>query len=495
MTLIRGELQSPRVQIACIGPAGEKLVRLANVMVGDGSSSRTGMGALMGSKNLKAIAVKGTKGVRVAESDLFMALAKDLEQRQFKCPNYPGLSMYGTTRLLNYWQRNNTIGMRNCQITGKWAGYDELSHETLQRKYFAKDYACFCCPLSCHSRWRIEDGPYAGEKGPFVEVGPIAAWGPTLDICYAPSVLKAVNLCNQYGLDALNCGELVAALTEWYQRGLITRADTGGIELSWGDHEAMLKIIPKIANREDIGNLLAEGGVRAAKKIGRGADKCITHCKGAMTTNGDHRVSKSWQLGLAVATRGSDHLRGATQGGIRDYTGKEAMELQLYSEGQAKSVYDVQCVCTMADALEICKFSTTRVGMATSLTDMAKLFSAATGVHVDEDGIREIADRIWTLERAFLVRQGVTREDDTHVGRWRNEPPNGGPIDGVPHDQKKWDKLLDEYYDLVGWDKETGAPTRRKLEALGLKDVADELERDAVPIKERRSKLPWVGEI
>lgn len=492
--MIRRELGDPRIQTVCIGPAGEKLVRLANVMVGDGSCSRTGMGAVMGSKNLKAVAVRGTKGVKVAQPELFMTLAKDLTQRQFRSPNYPGISTYGTTRLLNFWQRYRTLAIRNTQQTGSWAGAQELSHETLHKRYFTKDYACFACPISCHTRWEIKDGPYAGEKGPFVEVGPICTWGPILDNSYAPSILKATSLCNQYGMDVMNCGELMAAAAEWYQRGLITKADTDGIELEWGNYEAFLKMIPKIAERQGIGDLFAEGALRAARKIGRGAEQCLTHCKGATCMGTDSRYSKTWQLGLAVATRGADHLRGATQGAIKDYAGTEEMEKQLYVEGQGKAVYDTQILTTLADSLEICKFSTQRVGMAMSVKDMADLLSAATGMSgVDEDSLRTAADRIWTLERAFLVRQGVTREDDTLAGRWTEEPAHGGPLDGIPHNQEKWDRLLDEYYEFVGWDKKTGAPTRAQLESLGLKDVADELEKDAAAIKQRRGRLPWVG--
>lgn len=492
MSMIRKELGDPRIQIACIGPAGENLVRLANVMVGDGSCSRTGMGAAMGSKNLKAVAVRGTKGVKIAQPDVFMKLAKDLEQRQFKMPNFPGLSTYGTTRILSFWQRYNTMGIRNMQQTGAWSGYDEVSHETLEKRYFYKDYACFCCPISCHTRWKIKDGLYAGEKGPFLELGPISVWGPILDNACAPSILKAYNLCNHYGMDMMNCGELIATAAEWYQRGIISKEDTEGIELEWGNYEAYLEMIPKIAYKQGLGALLAEGGVRAAKELGKGAEKCITHGKGAMYAASDDRYSKTWQLGLAVSTRGADHLRGSTQGAIRDYAGTENVERKLYEKGQGKSVYDIQTLTTLADSLGVCKFTTTRVGMAMSLKDMANLFSAATGIKVDEEGMREIADRIWTLERAFLVREGVNREDDTLAGRWKEEAAHGGPVDGIPHDQEKWDRLLDEYYDLVGWDKKTGAPTRAKLESLGLKDIADELERDADAIRQRRNSLPWV---
>lgn len=489
--IIHDELRDPRIQIACIGPAGEKLVRLANVMVGDGSCSRTGMGAVMGSKNLKAVAVRGTKGVKVAQPEVFWKLAKDLEQRTRRSPNYPGLSSYGSTRLLDFWQRHGSMGMRNTQQTGYWSGYDKVSHKTLGEEYFFKAYACFGCPIHCCHRWAVKQGPYAGERGPVIEVGPIINWGPNLDNSYAPAIFRANTLCNQYGIDVNNCGEIVGAAAEWYQRGLITKEDTDGVELEWGNYEAMLAMIPKIADRQGIGDVLADGGVRAAKKIGRGAEKCITHCKGGMWSGDDSRFAKSFLLGLAVATRGADHLSGATTGGIKDYAGTLGMEDGTY-EGQASLVYDTQLIATMADTLEVCKWCTKRIGMEMSLKDMAELFSAAAGIKVDEDGMKEIADRIWTLERALIVREGVTRKDDILVGRLTDEPPHGGLLDGIAHDQVKWDKMLDEYYDLVGWDKKTGLPTRAKLEALGLKDVADELESTESARKERYARLPWV---
>jgi aldehyde:ferredoxin oxidoreductase len=236
----------------------------------------------------------------------------------------------------------------------------------------------------------------------------------------------------------------------------------------------MVEMCHKIANREGIGDLLAEGGIRAAKKIGRGAEKTITHCKEALWTTSDERHSKAFLLGIATSTRGADHLRGSTAYNL-DNVAPGSLELGTY-EGQVMPVYRVQCISTMADALEICKFHTTRVRMEISLRDMAELFSVATGITVDEEGMREIADRIWTLERAFSVREGISRKDDVLVGRYTDEPVHEGPLKGLRHDQEKWDRMMDEYYDVVGWDKRTGAPTRAKLESLGLKDVADELE-------------------
>jgi aldehyde:ferredoxin oxidoreductase len=229
----------------------------------------------------------------------------------------------------------------------------------------------------------------------------------------------------------------------------------------------MIEMVHKIANRKGIGNLLAEDAVRAAQKIGRGAEKFITHSKGALKTNVDLRVTPTYAFGHAVATRGADHLRGALP--AYDEPGKY--------EGIAQQIFNNTYTCTIADALELCKFNTPYLGMEMVLKDMAELYSLATGITTDENGMKEIGDRILTLERAFIVREGISRKDDILVGRYMDEPVHGGPWDGLAFDREKWDKMLDEYYDLVGWDKETGVPTRAKLEELGLQDITRELEK------------------
>jgi len=474
-SMIQEEFGDPRIRVACIGPGGENLVRLAVVAVGsDGSCGRTGMGAVMGSKNLKAVAVRGTKGVKVAQPELFRKLAYDLIQRLIRNPNYRRISTWGTTRLMAGQEAFGAQAMRNAQLSGHFDGYDEISPETLYEKYAIKDKGCFGCVNHCRSWFEIKEGPYAGEKGVGIEYGQELSFGPICDNSYAPAIYKASNVCDQYGIDTNNAGEMIAAATEWYEKGLITKEDTQGIELKWGDYETMIEMCRKIANREGIGDLLAEGGVRAAKKVGRGAEKTISHSKGALWTCSDERHSKAFLLGVATSTRGADHLRGATAYNL-DNVAPGSLELGTY-EGQVMPVYNVQCVSTMADALEICKFCTTRVKMEMSLKDMAEFLSAATGIKIDGEGMREIADRIWTLERAFITREGITRKDDILVGRYTDEPVHGGPLDGLAHDQEKWDKMLDEYYEVVGWDKNTGVPTRATLERLGLKDVADELE-------------------
>jgi len=466
--MIREEIGDPRVQVSCIGPAGENLVLFACIRVGfDGFCGKTGMGALMGSKNLKAVAVRGTKGVRVAQPDAFRELALNLKQRALQNPNYQPISTYGTARHLIQKQKMGTFANRNAQYAGPFAGYDEISPQTIREKYFIKDKACFGCVNHCRNWVEFKEGSNAGERGLFVEFGPTLSWGPMCDCSSAPAIFKANELCNEYGLESSETAQIIAATMEWYEKGLLNKQDLQGLDLKWGNSEAMIEMVHQIANRQGIGNLMAEGTVRAAKKIGKGAEKCITYCKGAIRSAGDVRGAIGYVLGLATSTRGPDHLRGSTA-----LYGKPGQY-----EGQAKVVYENQCVCTIADAVEVCKFSTSYSGMEVSLRVLATLFSLATGIEMDEEGMRKISDRIWCLERAFIVREGITRKDDVLIGRYTDEPVRGGSLDGFIHDQEKWDRLLDEYYDLCGFDKESGVPTRAKLESLDLEGVADELER------------------
>ena len=466
--IIKEEKGDPEIQMACIGPAGENLVRLAGVLIGiDGFGGKSGIGAVMGSKNLKGVAVRGTKGVKVARPDAFGKLAKYLIQRNFRNDFYPIFSAYGTPFLMIYKHLSATQTFRNAQQTGVWSGYDEVSHETLLKKYWGKFKSCFGCPIHCRHFYEIKEGPYRGLKSIGIELATQNSWGALCDNPYAPSLFKAFSLCQQYGLDQSECGQVVAAAMEWYEKGIITKKDTEGIELVWGNHDAIIRMVHKIARREGLGQLLAEGGARAADKLGKGAGKSISHSKGQLRTTGDLRTVPTYMLGQATSTRGGDHLRGAVP----------LSNLTWQDEGIAKAVYDSQCICTTADALEICKFSTTYINMEIGLKEMAELFSTATGIPVEEEGMREIADRIWNLERAFIVREGITRKDDIMIGRYMDEPIRGGSCDGLAVNRERWDKIMDEYYDLNGWDKKTGIPTRTRMEALGLRDVADDLER------------------
>lgn len=484
--IIKEEIGDPGVQIACIGPGGENLVRFACVVSNLGrAAGRTGMGAVMGSKNLKAIAVRGSKPVKVANAQAYREVTQRILQRELKNPYYPVLSTYGTPDITLPANEYGMLGVRNGRQTGGFEGIEEVRHETLKEKYWTRSRACFGCPIHCAHWFKIKEGAYAGERGEGLEYGTVGAFGPLCGNSYAPSLFKCHNLCNQYGLDTINCGEMIAIGMDWYDLGLITKEDTGGIALKFGNHEAIVEMVHQIAKKEGFGAVLAEGPVRAAKIVGKGAERCISHAKGWQYSIDDARAFRGFELNNATSTRGADHLRGlpfTDWAGLspkecKERFGTEKVGVPSSYEGKAKAVHYYRQICTLADALEICKFYTEWVGHEVNVKDMAELFSAATGIEKDEEGMKEAADRIYTVERAFLIREGITRKDDAIAGRQRNEPKPTGPYKGVAHDEKKWNKMLDEYYDLVGWDKESGAPTRAKLEALGLKDIADELER------------------
>jgi aldehyde:ferredoxin oxidoreductase len=466
--IIKGEKGDPEIQIACIGPAGENLVRMAGVLIGvEGFGGKSGIGAVMGSKNLKAVAVRGTKGVKVAHPETFAKLAKKLIQRLQGNSFYPLFSSYGTPMMMMFKHISATQTFHNAQQTGVWSGYDEVCHETLLKKYWGKYKSCFGCPLHCRHFYEIKDGPYRGLKGIGFELATQNSWGALCDNPYTPSLFQAYSLCQRYGLDQSECGQVVAAAMEWFEKGIITKKDTEGVELRWGNYEAIIKMVHKIARKEGIGELLSQGGAQAAAKLGRGAEKAISHSKGQMRTTGDLRTAPTYMIGQATSTRGGDHLRGTVPFSTMTWE----------DEGLVRSVYDNQCVCTIADSLEICKFNTTYINMEMGLKEMGEFFSAATGIPTDEAELRCIADRIWNLERAFIVREGITRKDDVMHGRYMDEPVHGGSCDGLAVNRERWNQIMDEYCDLNGWDKETGIPTRKSLEALGLKDVVDDLER------------------
>jgi len=465
--ILKEEIGDPRIQITCIGPAGEKLSKIACIIVGrDGAVGKGGLGAVMGSKNLKAVAVRGTKGVKVANPDTFMELAKTLRHRMMHHPNYPNVSTYGTTYGFTGRNAKGGLAMRNAQDSGSFEGFDAISPQTLRKKYTVKDKACLGCLIHCRQWYKVNEGPYAGLEGVGVEISVEESFGSLLNNSYAPFLYKGYELSNQYGMDSTEVGQVIAAATEWYEKGLIKKENLQGLDLRWGNYEAFMELACMIGEREGIGDLLADGSVIAAEKLGPEAEKCITHTKRQARTNVDVRCVTAYSFGLATATRGGDHLRGS----------KALFGEPGQYEGVPEAVYNHNLVCTIADALEICKFHTLYLRMLYDLKDMADIYEGVTGVKVDEKGMKKIADRIWTLERAFIVREGITRKDDFLVGRYMDEPMHGGPLDGLAFDREKWNKMLDEYYEIVGWNKD-GIPTRATLERLGLKAVADELER------------------
>jgi len=482
---IHRELGDPRIKIACIGPGGEKLVKYASIMFeGCHAVGRTGMGAVMGSKNLKAVAVRGTNGVKVAHPGPFMRLSQNLYERIVNSPVYKGLAYYGTSYFTVSQHKTGWLTAKNSQ-TNEWPDALKLGHRVLKKDYFVKELACTACPRHCNQAWVVREGPYAGLRGAKIEYGAIAGFGHGNLITDFGAIAKMNVLCDEYGIDVIEMGIALNTAIEWYEKGLLTKDDTDGIDLSWGNAEAAIEVVHKVARKEGFGNLMAEGAVRAAKQLGRGAEKYIsTYSKGLTYAMDDVRATKGYALNLATSTRGADHLRGmpglemipaaSTPESLEKRFGTAEAGIAT-SYKKAPLVVYTQNLCTLADCLQLCKYNTEFQGETINIEDIAGLFSLATGVDMDEKAISTAAERIYAVERAFLIREGITGKDDVLNGKWGREPIAGGPCDGEGLDPEKFDEMLKEYYRLRGWDA-MGIPTSATLSALGLEDVDENIK-------------------
>lgn len=486
-SIIRKELGDPRIRIACIGPAGENRVRYASLMTDYGNAcGKTGMGAVMGSKNLKAIAVRGTRGFPIADPERFKQAAREITKRITRGITYRPFSKLGTLMYLKQYDSVGRSLANNAQQTGGIEYIENYSSETMM-SHMERSVACFGCPIHCKHEFKIRKGKFKGEHGHGTEFCIMSAHGPGCGNKDEDVLLKINNICNDYGICGDTSGIVLSAAFEWFQRGIITGDDTDGVCLEWGNSEAQVDMLIKIINREGFGDLLAEGSAIAAQKLGKGADKCISHTKGGDLDFMDIRAVTGCALSDAVSSRGADPQRG-WPGAVEMYSLKPSTAKKLYGsekfavdpesyEGKGFIVNYFSNICTMCDTLGICKFTSEWSSSAVGMKEMAELISAATGVETDENQMTVIAERINNVERAYLVREGITRKDDMIHGRMMEEPVPSGPYKGKRLDKEKFQQMIDDYYDTVGWDKKTGAPKRDTLEALNLQDVAEELQR------------------
>jgi aldehyde:ferredoxin oxidoreductase len=483
---IHRELEDPAIKIAAIGTGGENLVRYASVMFEIcHAAGRTGLGAVMGSKNLKAVAVRGTKGVKVAHPEAFVRFAKELQERIVNNPGYKELATYGTPCLTI---GAHSRGLQSCKnsLTNVWPEIEKLDHRRLKRDYYVKALACTACPRHCNQAWVVRRGPYAGARGGKVEYAAIGTFGCACLISDFAAIAKMNSLCDDYSIDIIEMGDTLSAAMEWYEKGLVTKDDTDGIDLTWGNADGAIEVIHKVARREGFGNLVADGALRAAEQVGRGADGYISvHSKGMSMCTADVRPLKGYALSQATSTRGADHLRGGfaeqsnpLQATRRIYKERFGTEEAAFAGSYNKSTVTVysQNLCTLTDCLELCKFNTEYGGVAIDIKTLGNLFSLVTGVETDEKAMLTATARIYNVERAFLVREGMTRKDDVLGGKWGSEPIPDGPCKGERIDPEKFDKLLDEYYQVRGWDS-MGIPTASTLSALGLEDIAEEIKK------------------
>jgi len=478
--LIREDLGDPDVQVACVGPAAENGVRYAGIFTNlMRVAARTGVGTVLASKNVKAVAIRGHKPVGVADPDEFRDLLDELDEMIFNHPDYESRNRMGTTRLVTALNAMGILVTKHF-LTGVFPAADKVSGERLAEEFNVKNRACFACTAPC-SRWFVvPDGEHAGLSAEGPEFEPLGVFTARLCNEDLAAALKANDMCNRYGMDALTAGECIAMLMELYDRGMIGPDDVDGLDLSWGNAEAMLTLIDKIAHREGVGDLLADGAHEAAKKICDGAEQYAMHVKGLEIIQGEPRGLKGYGLGYCVASRGGDHLRAEPffemsedeEESIRRFGTPKAAYPHEH-EGKGRLVRYFEEWCAVIDSLNVCK-NTAICMEAMPFTMAARFINAVTGWDLTGDDVRKAGERIINTERAFCVREGITREDDRLPDRFLNEPlpDECGPSAGLVFELEP---MLDEYYEDRRWDNERGWPKRELLDDLQLTEIKEEL--------------------
>lgn len=470
--ILKAELEDEDIQIASIGQAGENQVRFAGVMNNlSRAAGRTGMGAVMGAKKLKAVVVRGTQGIQVADPVRLGQLSQELFARMQKANSWRLRSTYGTAMLVELYNSMGVLPTRNYQ-RGVYEKADEIDGHKLLNMYVVKPKACFACPVHCSHFYEIKEGEFAGLAGEGPEFETMCAFGSRCGNDNLASILVLNNLCNQYGLDTISAGAVLSFAMECYENGLITPRDTDGLELTWGNYKAMIELTHKIARREGFGKLLAQG-VREASRAIPGSERYALHIKGLETPEQEIRGLKSWGLGWAVSSRGADHCRSfplaettwSPEEAESVFGTKEAANRFAYN-GKAEMVKYYEEISAVGDSLELCRIA--QLGLNMPMDLIAEAVTAATGWRVAVDDLMRIGERIVNIERLFNLRQGLTPADDCVPARYREEKLPDGPGAGQTFDLEP---MLDRYYEIRGWDKTTGEPHPDTLKRLELKPI------------------------
>jgi aldehyde:ferredoxin oxidoreductase len=461
---IKTDLGDYYIRIAAIGLAGEKLSRIACIInEKTRAAGRTGLGAVMGSKNLKAIAVRGTNDIVPAKPDEFMEMVQEFHERM-KGPATQKYRTLGTAENVLVHNALYCMPTRNYN-NAHFEAAEKVSGEVLNEKFLAKIIGCNSCAMRCEHEVVVPEGPYKGTMTR-MEYETLWAMGPYCGIDRLDAIIKGMELANYYGMDAISAGVTVGFAMDCYENGILTQKDLGGIQANFGNSEALIQLLEKMGKREGIGDILAEGVRIAGQKIGKGAEKLAQHIKGLEVTGYDLRCLKTAALGFAVSFRGADHNRH----GAYAFDVKGKVNRLKAEKGRGKMVSDMEDTYALIDSLIICKFS--RGTYYKGLEEMAKLYSLVTGIDMTAEELKRSGERINTVARLINIREGLGRKDDTLPWKVMNVPiPDEGPVQGAVVTQEELDLLLDDYYAARGWTLE-GVPTLAKVKELGMDSLA-----------------------
>lgn len=453
--------EGERISVSSIGQAGENLVRYANILNERRTHGRGGAGAVMGSKNLKAVVVKGDGKIVLADEARFKEIVRRCTQKILAHPMIGRGGVFprmGTMMTVDLTQETGTFPTRNWQ-ENTFEDAERINGEAFL-KYAVKPRTCYACPIGCSRDTRVlRSGTEIITEGPDYET--IYAFGSNCEIRDPELIIAMDRLCDDYGMDTISCGVTIGFAMECFEKGLIGKEETGGIDLTFGNGDVVLEVITLIATREGIGKLLSEGVKRASEKI-KGSTEFAIHVKGLELPGYDPRGMKGQGLTYALSDRGACHVRSNT---LRAELLGLPKPIDRYAYvGKAEAVRDLQLKYALFDCVIACLFG----AFALTPEDYAEAISAATGWPITQDELLIVAEKAWNLTRLFNVREGFTRKDDTLPQRLFEQPSTKGPSKGHVVDRDAFKKMLDEYYEIAGWDKLTGIPTRKKLTELGI---------------------------
>jgi len=485
--IIKEELADNKIRIAQIGQAGENLVRFANIVNElKHFNGRNGLGAVMGSKKLKAIAVRGTKPINLFDKEKVSQVAKEITKRVMDNPLSRGLRELGTPAVVRGFYEAGCLPSYNW-TTGYFKEGENLTAETYNKTILKSTKGCYACPIRCKRVVEINkpglkvDPAYGGP-----EYETITSLGSLCGISDLKYIAKANELCNKYTVDTVSIGMVIAFAMQCYQEGLLTKEDTGGIELTFGNKEAILKMIEKITHREGLGDLLSQGSCLAAQKIGKGAEKFIHQVKGQEIPMHDPRVKTGVGLQYALSDYGADHMKAAHDPffkdkdsvGIKEMKGLgilEAVSLTDMGEKKVALFKLLDIYWTVFDILGVCDFGYVPRSVGT-MEELLEIFRSTTGWRTTWFELMQVGERSINMARIFNYREGFTSKDDTLPEVFYHNF-KGGALDGQGAINKKdFEKAIKLRYELMGWNADTGIPTTAKLIELGLDWLIDEVK-------------------
>lgn len=469
-----------KLTIASIGPGGENLVRFAAIMNNKHrAAGRCGLGAVMGAKRLKAIACAGNAPISLAKKDAFREIARRqielLDESMLKV----GFEAFGTNMVSDMVNVRGGYPTRNWQ-EGVFEHIEEVGGQGLTDKVLVESVSCYACPIACGRGTEIREGKWKGHKGEGPEYETTNTLGAMCGVSDMNAITMANYLCNEYGLDTISAGSTIAFAMECYKKGILTKDKTNGLEFKFGNADLVVELIEKIAKREGIGDLLAEGTRVMAEKLGQGSEHFAMNVKGLEMPAYDPRAAKICGLGYVTANRGGDHITSYIEGPtfvdvpfllVEDSKIEDPF---VANPKEARVVVDMENALTVFDAIGGCKF----MGILLTAEDIVNLIVNATGWDLSVGEFRKNGERIYNLMRAFCVREGINRDKDVLPKRLMEDPLPEGPAEGMVNERESLELMKDAYYEFRGWDKATGKPTPEKLKELELDDLIEDLWSD-----------------